>query len=354
MITLYGFGPRFGLPEASPYVTKAEVQLKMAGLPYVKQVTTPDTSPKGQLPYIDDGDARVADSTFIRIHLEESYGIDLDAGLDDRQRAEAWAIERMTENHFTWSMTYARWMLPENFAKGPAHFFDGAPGRRVHHLLDPLHDHGRVLRDLARHRPRGVEQRRLALVHVIDEADAQRPRGVDVLAGEGELARVPLAKDARQALQAAQVGHHRHLDFADAEARVGGGDADVAGGDEVDAAADAPAADRRDHRLATGGDRFERALQLLDERQQLDALAGELRTHQVRPDGGTHRREVEPVAEMAALAAHDDGAHRRIGIERVEDARHLLPEIGPHRVAFAGADENYLGDVLVPLDAQCT
>ena len=32
MITLYVFGPNFGLPETSPYVTKTEVQLKMAGL----------------------------------------------------------------------------------------------------------------------------------------------------------------------------------------------------------------------------------------------------------------------------------------------------------------------------------
>ena len=36
MITLYGFGPAFGLPDPSPYVMKTEVQLKMAGLGYLK------------------------------------------------------------------------------------------------------------------------------------------------------------------------------------------------------------------------------------------------------------------------------------------------------------------------------
>lgn len=127
MITLHGFGPGFGLPEISPYVTKAEVQLKMANLAYVKQQAMPDTSPKGQLPYIDDGDERVADSTFIRLHLERKYGFDLDARLDEHQRAEAWAIERMIENHFNWAFVYTRWMIPENFAKGPAHLFDSAP-----------------------------------------------------------------------------------------------------------------------------------------------------------------------------------------------------------------------------------
>jgi glutathione S-transferase len=127
MITLYGFGPGFGLPEISPYVTKTEVQLKMANLAYIKQQAMPDTSPKGQLPYIDDGDERVADSTFIRRHLEKKHGFDLDNALDERQRAEAWAIERMVENHFNWAFVYTRWMIPENFAKGPAHFFDGAP-----------------------------------------------------------------------------------------------------------------------------------------------------------------------------------------------------------------------------------
>lgn len=160
MITLYGFGPGFGLPEISPYVTKTEVQLRMMGVDYVKQQAMPDASPKGQLPFIDDGEV-VADSTFIRRHLEQKHGLDLDAALDERQRAEAWAIERMIENHFNWAMTYARWMMPENFAKGPAHFFDGAP-EAVRDALreDVLRRVGESMRigGLARHTPQEITE----------------------------------------------------------------------------------------------------------------------------------------------------------------------------------------------------
>ena len=79
MIILYGFGAGFGLPEISPFVTKTEVQLKMAGLAYRKERAMPPASPKGQLPYIDDGGEAIANSTFIRAHIEGKYGFDFDA-----------------------------------------------------------------------------------------------------------------------------------------------------------------------------------------------------------------------------------------------------------------------------------
>jgi glutathione S-transferase len=127
MITLYGLGAGFGLPEISPFVTKTETQLKMAGLAYRKQQAMPPSSPKGQLPYIDDDGERIADSTFIRGHIERKYGFDFDDGLGPLQRAEAWAFERTIEHHLYWALVGARWTDPENFAKGPAHFFDAAP-----------------------------------------------------------------------------------------------------------------------------------------------------------------------------------------------------------------------------------
>ena len=74
MITLYTFGPAFGLPDPSPFVTKAEVLLKMAGLSYRTDTNGLSKAPKGKLPYIDDDGGRVADSTFIRWHIEKKYG----------------------------------------------------------------------------------------------------------------------------------------------------------------------------------------------------------------------------------------------------------------------------------------
>jgi glutathione S-transferase len=127
MITLYTFGPGFGLPDPSPFVMKAETLLKMAGLPYRTDAGGFRKAPKGKLPYIDDDGERVADSTFIRWHLEKKYGIDFDRGLSPEQRAVAWAFEKMAEDHVYWALVHARWMDDANFARGPRQFFRIVP-----------------------------------------------------------------------------------------------------------------------------------------------------------------------------------------------------------------------------------
>jgi glutathione S-transferase len=127
MITLFGFGPAFGLPDPSPFVMKTEVQLKMAGLPYRRERAAPPAAPKGKIPFIDDGGVHIGDSTFIRAHIENTYDIDLDRGLSKEERARAWAIERMLEDHLYFALIQVRWMDDANFAKGPSHFFDSVP-----------------------------------------------------------------------------------------------------------------------------------------------------------------------------------------------------------------------------------
>ncbi|MFV3127729.1 glutathione S-transferase family protein [Niveispirillum sp. KHB5.9] len=134
MIKLHAFGPAFGLPDPSPYITKTEVQLRMAGLAYEKVKGDLEQTPKHKLPIIEDDGRIVADSTFIRTHIERTRSIDLDEGLSLRERAEAWAVERMLEDHLCWAMVHERWMDDENFRRGPALFFQGAPD----HLRDAI------------------------------------------------------------------------------------------------------------------------------------------------------------------------------------------------------------------------
>ena len=115
------------MPDPSPFVTKAEILLKMAGLPYRTDTTGFRKAPKGKLPYIDDDGERIADSTFIRLHIEKKYGYDFDRGLDPAQRGVAWAFEKLAEDHLYWAIVEARWADDENFNKGPRMFFGSVP-----------------------------------------------------------------------------------------------------------------------------------------------------------------------------------------------------------------------------------
>jgi glutathione S-transferase len=127
VITLYTFGPAFGLPDPSPFVMKAETLLKMAKLPYRTDAGGFSKAPKGKLPYIEDDGQVIADSTFIRWHLEKKHRIDFDQGLDAAQRATAWAFEKMVEDNLYWAVVHDRWMDDANFRTGPLRFFDRIP-----------------------------------------------------------------------------------------------------------------------------------------------------------------------------------------------------------------------------------
>lgn len=130
MITLYTFGSKFGLPDSSPFVTKAMALLKIAQIPYSTKVLSGKNlgkAPKSKLPYIEDAGETVADSTFIRWHIEKKYGYDFNRGLNDYDKGTAWALEKMLEDNLYWILVDARWLDDASFAKGPAHFFDEIP-----------------------------------------------------------------------------------------------------------------------------------------------------------------------------------------------------------------------------------
>jgi glutathione S-transferase len=129
MITVHGFGPAMGLPEISPFVTKAHILLRLAGLTYETETNVASflKAPKGKLPYIRDDGAVVSDSTFIRFHIEKKYGFDFDHGLSRAEMATGWALERMCEEHLYWLMIDVRWLDDANFRAGPSEIFRSFP-----------------------------------------------------------------------------------------------------------------------------------------------------------------------------------------------------------------------------------
>ncbi len=115
MIQVHKFGPAFGLPDASPFVTKVETYLRITGQTY--EVVTADVrkAPRGQLPVVLIDDKRIPDSTAIVDFLEGKRSEKLDAHLDEHERAIAFAFKSMLEEHLYFGMLYLRWATEDGW-----------------------------------------------------------------------------------------------------------------------------------------------------------------------------------------------------------------------------------------------
>lgn len=125
MIKLYGFSPNFGLTDASPFVLKTDLYLRMTGVEYelVNDFNMVRNAPKGKLPVIDDGGDLIPDSTFIIKHLRDKHNVDLDSELDAEQRALAFLITKSLEEHLYWCLLHTRWVRDDSWKRlAPALF----------------------------------------------------------------------------------------------------------------------------------------------------------------------------------------------------------------------------------------
>jgi glutathione S-transferase len=127
MIVLHTFGKQHDMIDPSPFVTKAHTLLRFAGLPYEDLPSDIRKAPRGKFPVMVDDGETIPDSTFIRAHIEKKYGFDFDAGLDARERAIAWSIEKMIEDHLSWIWIHERWTFSPDYANGPAYYFKPMP-----------------------------------------------------------------------------------------------------------------------------------------------------------------------------------------------------------------------------------
>jgi len=133
MINLHGFGPNLGVMDASPFVVKADVFLKMSGLDYknVSGLKNMKKAPKGKLPYIsikgDNETTLIADSQVIIDYLMKKYELQLDTHLSEEQTAHAYLMTKSLDENLYWCLLYCRWNLEETWPTVKAAFFRKMP-----------------------------------------------------------------------------------------------------------------------------------------------------------------------------------------------------------------------------------
>jgi glutathione S-transferase len=109
MLTLYSYPPLFGVADNNGYGLKVFAFLKLAGLPFRHEhIFDASSAPRGQLPYIVDGDDTVGDSETILAYVTQKYGVTLDAALTPTQRTTNLLVTRMLDDLY-WVMSYSRW-----------------------------------------------------------------------------------------------------------------------------------------------------------------------------------------------------------------------------------------------------
>ena len=116
MIKVHKYGPAFGMPDASPFVTKLETYLRMTGQTYETVASDVRKSPRSQLPYVEIDGKIVTDSSNIIDELEAARQDKLDARLDAKAQAVAWAFKSMLEEHFYFGVLFMRWATDEGWA----------------------------------------------------------------------------------------------------------------------------------------------------------------------------------------------------------------------------------------------
>ena len=128
MLELTVYHPAFGEPTGSPFAVKAICLLEQSGQPYtIKYTNDPRKAPNAKLPVLLHDGQVIPDSDAIRDHLEKTFQLDFDAGLDPQQRAVSRAVIRMAEEDLYFGLLCDRWMNDDNWPALKAEFFGGMP-----------------------------------------------------------------------------------------------------------------------------------------------------------------------------------------------------------------------------------
>ncbi len=223
-ITLHDFPAKTGLDgwnSFSPFVLEVARALQLAALPYehayVRMTKLKELNPTGQLPVVEFGDEKVADSTRILRRIEALQPGALTRSLDARATAEAWLWEEFADTALYPYVLATRWADDRGWPV-PRKYFFGALPPVVRSVIGNAVRRGTIKRLMERDFLRGgIDACYARMSAVLDDLDARAPADgfwlgpsatiADVgLFGQLHALRIPLVEFA-----AAEVARRKRL-----------------------------------------------------------------------------------------------------------------------------------------------
>lgn len=112
MLRLFSYPDLYGVADNNPYGLKIYAFLKLCKLAFQHEhILDTKSAPRGQLPYLVDGEKTVGDSDAIISHLITRYALTIDDDLTANQRDTDLLVRRMLDDLY-WVMSYSRWVDP--------------------------------------------------------------------------------------------------------------------------------------------------------------------------------------------------------------------------------------------------
>jgi glutathione S-transferase len=109
MLILHSYPDLFGVADNNPFGLKVYAFMRICGMEFMhRHILDVSQAPRGQLPYLVDGETTVGDSDAIIEYLRRRYRLRIDAALSDGQRNLDLLVRRTLDDLY-WPMSWSRW-----------------------------------------------------------------------------------------------------------------------------------------------------------------------------------------------------------------------------------------------------
>ncbi len=188
MLTLFSYPGLYGVADNNPYGLKVFAFLRLCHMAFQHEhILDPKDAPRGQLPYIADGNKIIGDSDAIISYVIRQYALPIDDGLTPGQLDTHLLVRRMLDDLY-WVISFSRWKDTRFWPLFRDAILRSHPGVTAEEL-DKARDYNFKryhYQGIGRYEPDAVYARGLAdlqvLAHIIPESGflfGTRPSSID-------------------------------------------------------------------------------------------------------------------------------------------------------------------------------